>query len=62
MARRVEVMGNIDIGSPTYTQKDCVESDLSALKLCAQLTVLLLLGLTAKRPSQLRSSSNVKTQ
>eukprot|EP00983_Pelagomonas_calceolata_P049110 1141358-Pelagomonas_calceolata.AAC.1 len=27
-------MGSID--SPTHTQKDCVESDLSALKLLAQ--------------------------
>eukprot|EP00983_Pelagomonas_calceolata_P013106 418702-Pelagomonas_calceolata.AAC.1 len=30
-------MGSID--SPTYTQKDCVESDRSALKLIAQFTV-----------------------
>eukprot|EP00983_Pelagomonas_calceolata_P133021 1161925-Pelagomonas_calceolata.AAC.1 len=33
-------MGSID--SPIHTQEDCVESDLSALKLFAQLTVLLL--------------------
>eukprot|EP00983_Pelagomonas_calceolata_P012836 410361-Pelagomonas_calceolata.AAC.1 len=37
MTRLVEGMGNID--SPTHTQKDCVESDLSTLKLFARLTV-----------------------
>eukprot|EP00983_Pelagomonas_calceolata_P061848 1147003-Pelagomonas_calceolata.AAC.1 len=42
MARLVEGMGSID--SPTHTQKDCVESDLSALKLFAQFTVLSLRG------------------
>eukprot|EP00983_Pelagomonas_calceolata_P032946 1032281-Pelagomonas_calceolata.AAC.1 len=40
MARLVEGMGSID--SPTHTQKVCVESDLSAMKLFAQFTVLLL--------------------
>eukprot|EP00983_Pelagomonas_calceolata_P002217 75087-Pelagomonas_calceolata.AAC.1 len=33
-------MGSVD--SPTHTQKDCVEGDLSTLKLFAQFTVLLL--------------------
>eukprot|EP00983_Pelagomonas_calceolata_P077565 1153923-Pelagomonas_calceolata.AAC.2 len=39
MARLVEGMGSID--SPTHTKKDCVESDLNALKLIAQSTVML---------------------
>eukprot|EP00983_Pelagomonas_calceolata_P009000 292693-Pelagomonas_calceolata.AAC.1 len=34
-------LGMDSIDSPTHTQKDCVESDLSALKF-AQFTVLLL--------------------
>eukprot|EP00983_Pelagomonas_calceolata_P075348 1152972-Pelagomonas_calceolata.AAC.2 len=40
MARLVEGMGSID--SPTHTQKDCVESDLSTLQLFAQLTALIM--------------------
>eukprot|EP00983_Pelagomonas_calceolata_P131413 1161773-Pelagomonas_calceolata.AAC.32 len=40
MARLVEGMGSTD--SPTHTQEDYVESDLSTLKLFAQFTVLLL--------------------
>eukprot|EP00983_Pelagomonas_calceolata_P131769 1161808-Pelagomonas_calceolata.AAC.9 len=36
----IQGMGSID--SPTHTQEDGVESDLSALKLFAQFTVLLL--------------------
>eukprot|EP00983_Pelagomonas_calceolata_P036450 1133732-Pelagomonas_calceolata.AAC.1 len=37
---RPQGMGSMD--SPTHTQKDCAESDISTLKLFAQLTVLLL--------------------
>eukprot|EP00983_Pelagomonas_calceolata_P047246 1140548-Pelagomonas_calceolata.AAC.2 len=40
MACLVEGMGSVD--SPTHTQKDCVKSDLSTLKLFAQFAVLLL--------------------
>eukprot|EP00983_Pelagomonas_calceolata_P040645 1137708-Pelagomonas_calceolata.AAC.1 len=41
------IQGMDNILSPTHTLKDCVESDLSTLKLFAQFTVLLLRGFWA---------------
>eukprot|EP00983_Pelagomonas_calceolata_P118261 1160490-Pelagomonas_calceolata.AAC.6 len=38
MAHLAKGMGSID--NPTHTQEDCVESDLSTLKLFAQFAVL----------------------
>eukprot|EP00983_Pelagomonas_calceolata_P123658 1161030-Pelagomonas_calceolata.AAC.7 len=60
LGRPLQGMGSVD--SPTHTQKDCVESGLSALKLFAQFTVLLLcrdgvvLLLTSSKPLILRST------